>query len=288
MDVKLVAHKSGGPPQSFQLKSAETIVGRQKGCGVRIPSGLVSRQHCLLSFKEDLLAVEDLSSANGTFINGRRIAKREFLRPGDKLKVGPVTLLVQYQLTDSAVQRLLQEDETAQTLDHVEVVEEEAEEVAVEVLPDEDDTSPLVVEEEEPILLVPDEDPLAALRELEEKAAREPPPPKPTKKTVVAKPKRSTKPPSEPPVELEPEPEMDDVETVSMPPPSPPKRPKVADREAPTAPAAQDRGRRPGHENLPEGHPDASMILGGENWELPTGEDIRDILSQIEKGKKKS
>src|SRR5688500_5327150 len=127
MDVKIVVQKRGKQRQTFHLRSAEMIVGRQKGCGVRIPSGEVSRQHCLLSFSNDLLAVEDLSSANGTFLNGRRIGKREFVRPGDKLRVGPVTLLVQYQLTQAAINQLLQEDEevpVTSPLDQVEVLPE--------------------------------------------------------------------------------------------------------------------------------------------------------------------
>src|SRR5438128_1257313 len=146
MNVKFVVQRNGRSAQTFRLRSAEMIVGRQRGCGVRIPSGLVSRQHCLVTYQDDLLAVEDLNSANGTFINGRRIAKREFLRPGDKLKIGPVTLLVQYQLSQAAIDRLLQEGEeelAAVPLDDVELVPEAGgADAEVELVLDAEDNAP--------------------------------------------------------------------------------------------------------------------------------------------------
>jgi pSer/pThr/pTyr-binding forkhead associated (FHA) protein len=269
MNVKLVVQKSGKPGQTFHLRSAEMIVGRQKGCGVRIPSGEVSRQHCLLSFMNDLLSVEDLSSANGTFLNGRRISKREFVRPGDKLKVGPVTLLVQYQLTQAAIDRLLQEDEEIPViagLDNVEVMPEldGGEGGEVELILDEDE-GPLVADE--PLDMPSDADPLAALRAIEDQSATEPAPPVPRQKKVGAAKKT---PPPRPAAH-----EDEDLVTIS---PEPSPRIKLTDAGVPTASAEDD----------DEATPDASQILGHKNWQLPTGEDIRDILAQIEKGKKKS
>src|SRR5688572_28807936 len=129
MDVKLVVQKRG-TPQAFHMRGAEMIIGRQKGCGVRIPSGSVSRQHCLLSVHNELLRVEDLSSANGTLVNGRRIMRREIVRPGDKLRVGPITFVVHYQLSQAALDRLVHEDEEQLEelpVDDVEVVGNAAE-----------------------------------------------------------------------------------------------------------------------------------------------------------------
>src|SRR5262245_36867198 len=267
MDVKLVVQRNGQAAQTFQMRRTEMIIGRQKGCGVRIPSAQVSRQHCLMAFKDDLLSVEDLTSANGTFINGRRIARREYLRPGDLLKVGPVTMLVQYQLTQAAVGRLLQagqEQASATPLDDVQVLPELGDEPEVELILEPESEAPLAADEplDGPTI---SPDPLEALRAIEAHAGGDTAPP-PSKKKK-----------SDPPKPRTPAPEEEEEVT-------PPQRVKLADVNAPTAPAASfdlddDAGDEPA--------PDASQILGHKNWQLPTGEDIREILAQIEKGKKK-
>lgn len=106
MNVTLVTVEGSKTPQRFSLRSEETIVGRREGCDLRIPSHSVSRRHCRLSFRDDLLSVEDLASANGTYVNGQRIAKAEILRPGDQLAIGPVAFLVEYTLTPAAEAKL--------------------------------------------------------------------------------------------------------------------------------------------------------------------------------------
>lgn len=96
MNVKLIVQHGGKPTQAFSLRSEETILGRRRGCDVRIPSEAVSRRHCLISVREGAVMVEDLASVNGTFVNGRRISGKQLVYPGDRLDVGPVTFVVQY------------------------------------------------------------------------------------------------------------------------------------------------------------------------------------------------
>jgi pSer/pThr/pTyr-binding forkhead associated (FHA) protein len=272
MDVKLTVQKGGKSAQTFRLRAGEMIIGRQKGCGVRVPSGEVSRQHCLLLYQDDLLWVEDLSSANGTFINGRRITRRDVLRPGDKLKVGPVTMLVQYQLSDAAVQRLMHEDEeeiVVAPLDDVEIVDEGAD-AEVELLLDGND-APLMMDEQ--VELVPEGDPLEALRAIEAEASGEPAPPPGKKKKTSGVKKPGSK---------SDRPRVPDLDEDS--PAPPPKRVKLTNLDADIA-ASADESPEDDDDTAP---PDASQILGHKNWQLPTGEDIREILAQIEKGKKKT
>jgi ABC-type multidrug transport system ATPase subunit len=52
----------------------------------------VSRQHARLVVKEDSVVLQDLGSANGTFVNGKRIAKRVTLSEGDRIDIGPFAL----------------------------------------------------------------------------------------------------------------------------------------------------------------------------------------------------
>jgi hypothetical protein len=58
----------------------------------------VSRRHAILSYEDSAYRVEDLGSANGTFINGRRLAPQSptQLTNGDELKCGTLLLRVEF------------------------------------------------------------------------------------------------------------------------------------------------------------------------------------------------
>jgi pSer/pThr/pTyr-binding forkhead associated (FHA) protein len=58
----------------------------------------VSRRHAILSYKNGVYTVEDLGSANGTFINGRRLAPQvpTPLANGDELKCGTLLMRVEF------------------------------------------------------------------------------------------------------------------------------------------------------------------------------------------------
>jgi pSer/pThr/pTyr-binding forkhead associated (FHA) protein len=111
MLVKLILEKGGRRGQTFQLRRAVTILGRRRGCKLRVPSQSVSRRHCRLICRDDFVTVDDLASVNGTRVNGQLIAKRTILHPGDRLTIGSVTFLVHYQLTPRAIERLLDEQQ---------------------------------------------------------------------------------------------------------------------------------------------------------------------------------
>lgn len=166
MDVTLVVEKGAARTHAIHLRSTETVVGRQKGLGLRIPSALVSRRHCVLRFQDGHLTVEDLRSANGTILNGKRITRKEVVRPGDRLIIGPLVLVAQYQPGPATVARSLPRGVQRQPPEEfVEVLAVEDEEEFVEVqaisaeedfveavpVPDEDEViEALPVAEEEP------------------------------------------------------------------------------------------------------------------------------------------
>ena len=74
-----------------RLTDAETVIGRDEAAKIRVATDEVSRQHTLLILTEAGVLVRDLSSRNGTFINGAPIADETILNPGDTLTVGPMT-----------------------------------------------------------------------------------------------------------------------------------------------------------------------------------------------------
>jgi pSer/pThr/pTyr-binding forkhead associated (FHA) protein len=75
-----------------------TIVGRSADCQLRIASAEVSRRHCQLLLRPDGVYLEDLGSANGTFLDGVRVPQNSptYAHPGARLDVGPARFLVEY------------------------------------------------------------------------------------------------------------------------------------------------------------------------------------------------
>ena len=61
------------------------VVGRAEDAGLRIPVANVSRHHARLTPAGDEVLVEDLGSANGTWVNGKRITRAN-ARHGDELR----------------------------------------------------------------------------------------------------------------------------------------------------------------------------------------------------------
>jgi pSer/pThr/pTyr-binding forkhead associated (FHA) protein len=70
------------------------IIGRRTDCDVRIPQIVVSRKHCRVIDQGDKIVVQDLGSANGTFVNSERVMEA-VVRAGDKLGVGQIVFTVQ-------------------------------------------------------------------------------------------------------------------------------------------------------------------------------------------------
>jgi len=74
------------------ISTGQTIaLGRIKGCDVIVDDAAASRRHCTITARETLCVVADLQSANGTFVNERRIATIE-LAQGDKIRIGSTVL----------------------------------------------------------------------------------------------------------------------------------------------------------------------------------------------------
>jgi pSer/pThr/pTyr-binding forkhead associated (FHA) protein len=71
---------------TFALTKAEFTIGRNPGNDILIDNVGVSRRHAVIQVSGDRVVVEDLGSANGTFVNGQKITKHE-LQDGDEILV---------------------------------------------------------------------------------------------------------------------------------------------------------------------------------------------------------
>lgn len=79
----------------------ETVIGRSTDCHLKIASTQVSRRHCRITVNDVGVYIEDLCSANGTFLDGQRLLPNQpTLAPaGSQLVVGPATFAVEYRST---------------------------------------------------------------------------------------------------------------------------------------------------------------------------------------------
>lgn len=68
-------------------------IGRAPECDISVQAEEISRRHALVKPTQDGLAVEDLGSSNGTYINGKRV-QQGFLNPGDELRLDAVRFIV--------------------------------------------------------------------------------------------------------------------------------------------------------------------------------------------------
>lgn len=66
------------------------IVGRSSECDISIASDEISRHHAKLQVTPDGVVIEDMGSANGSFVNNQRIHAPTLLKAGDELRLDTV------------------------------------------------------------------------------------------------------------------------------------------------------------------------------------------------------
>ena len=84
-------------PLTLRLRpGAAKTVGRAPQADFIVDATRVSRVHCRVTVSQSgELAIEDLGSTNGTFVNGRRV-DRAVLVAGDTVTIGGVSLAVHH------------------------------------------------------------------------------------------------------------------------------------------------------------------------------------------------
>ncbi len=75
-------------PREVPLREGETLIGRGDGCQVVVNEAMVSRKHARIVLSGARPYLEDLGSANGTFVNQARVHGFHDLFPGDHIFIG--------------------------------------------------------------------------------------------------------------------------------------------------------------------------------------------------------
>jgi FHA domain len=105
MDTKnrflLVVRRGPQRGHSFQLDGALASIGRYAGNTIVIPDETVSRHHARFRRTNQGYVVEDLSSANGLFVNGKRVTDPRPLTHGDVIRLGDLIELAYEVMSES-------------------------------------------------------------------------------------------------------------------------------------------------------------------------------------------
>lgn len=83
-----------GVRETRELADGAYLIGRGEHCPIRFPLPDVSERHAILTVRGGRVLVEDLHSANGTFVNGVAIDRAEPLDGGKVVQVGSGMLRV--------------------------------------------------------------------------------------------------------------------------------------------------------------------------------------------------
>lgn len=95
----------GGPACGLRVPLArgQHLVGRSSSADVVLPDPLLSREHLRLEVGEDRAAVEDLGSANGTWVQGSRVRGHDVLHHGHVVEAGTSVLTLASALGPSVL-----------------------------------------------------------------------------------------------------------------------------------------------------------------------------------------
>lgn len=98
-----------------ELLGDDLLIGRHNEAEVWIGDDGVSRRHARLVRQGEAYVIEDLGSANGTYVQGERVERR-VLRDGDQVQLGP-TAIFRYSVTDNDQRALLEQLYSASVTD---------------------------------------------------------------------------------------------------------------------------------------------------------------------------
>jgi hypothetical protein len=77
----------------FRIESARATIGRT-GATIPLDDAEVSREHAAIEIRNSVVLLKDLSSTNGTFVNGRRLTEEYELQNQEEFVVGVTTLML--------------------------------------------------------------------------------------------------------------------------------------------------------------------------------------------------
>lgn len=76
----------------FPINKSQVIIGRDIKCDILLLNDSISRRHAEIVRDGSGWSIRDLSSSNGTFVNGQAVTGSQLLKEGDSVTLGDITL----------------------------------------------------------------------------------------------------------------------------------------------------------------------------------------------------
>jgi hypothetical protein len=92
----------GGTTHEVDLPGGVCVVGRDPGCDIVLNDSKCSRRHAVIEDGPGGLSIRDSASANGIYVNGRKVEKAQ-LKPGDTVKLGAVKLRLLPEIAETVI-----------------------------------------------------------------------------------------------------------------------------------------------------------------------------------------
>ncbi len=93
--ARLVVRQGINPGAIYPLRADTNTIGRNDGLEVTIRDTMISRRHARITRRDNEYFIEDLLSANSTFVNGKKLVGSQALKEGDQIAVGDTLLIFQ-------------------------------------------------------------------------------------------------------------------------------------------------------------------------------------------------
>lgn len=97
----IVIRHEGVFDRLVEISGAETTIGRNVTCDIRLPDPCISGEHAILSVNSEGLLIRDCGSRNRTIVNGRHVEQIAPVRIGSRIEIGPYDLTVCLSVTDA-------------------------------------------------------------------------------------------------------------------------------------------------------------------------------------------
>ena len=109
MQVKLKVLRGASAGKELAIRGPKFVIGRSEKCHLRPHSDAVSREHCAFIVTDDSVALQDMGSRNGTYLNGERLEGTQELNLGDHIQIGPL----EFEVTVTRPKRVEQKVSTS-------------------------------------------------------------------------------------------------------------------------------------------------------------------------------
>ena len=77
----------------FSLTTRETAIGSHKSCDLVLAYQTISRLHAVVVCSKEGWYISGVGKENAVTVNGQRVQKRAYLKTGDRILIGGVTLI---------------------------------------------------------------------------------------------------------------------------------------------------------------------------------------------------